>query len=156
MANDFVDIYGYPVGFCFKLTVQGVDSSLQEVSGISSDSTPEEVAGGGENRFKYRLPTTMTSQNLSLKNVLAKEDSGLATWCTETIDNNLANPVQTNDVTISLLNAKGEQLVYWIFYNAYPVKYSASDFKSQESELVFETIELAYTYFKKTVVPQKN
>lgn len=35
----------------------------------------------------------------------------------------------------------------WTFYNAYSVKYSVSDIKSQENELVIESIELAYTYF---------
>jgi len=46
-----------------------------------------------------------------------------------------------------LLNAKGEVLIKWTFHNTYPVQYAASDLKSQESEILVETIELAYTYF---------
>jgi len=46
-----------------------------------------------------------------------------------------------------LFNPDGTVSVMWTFYNAYPVKYSVSDLKSQENELVLESIELAYTYF---------
>ena len=35
----------------------------------------------------------------------------------------------------------------WNFYKSYPIKYSISDLKSQESEILIDTIELAYTYF---------
>jgi T4-like virus tail tube protein gp19 len=36
----------------------------------------------------------------------------------------------------------------WTFHKAHPVKYSFSDLKAQESGLVIESIDLAYTYFE--------
>ncbi|MEZ4873956.1 MAG: phage tail protein [Flavobacteriaceae bacterium] len=57
----------YPVSFYFKLSFKGVDAAFQEVSGISKELGVEEVVCGGENRFKYRLPTTTSGQNLVLK-----------------------------------------------------------------------------------------
>lgn len=142
MANN------YPVGFYFKLSFNGEDAAFQEVSGISRELNVEEVVCGGENRFKYRLPTISTSQNLVLKRAYLVKGSGLVNWCASAIDGGFVNKIYTHDVSVSLLNAEGTVCVMWTFYNAYPVKYSVSDLKSQESELVVESVELAYTYFE--------
>lgn len=110
----------------------------------------EEVVCGGENRFKYRLPTVSTSQNLVLKRALVTKGSQLLDWCASSIDEGLATQVTTHDVSVSLLGADQSVCVMWTFHNAYPVKYSVSDLKSQENGLVIESIELAYTYFEIT------
>lgn len=137
----------YPVGFYFQLSFQGNDAAFQEVSGISKELTVEEVVSGGENRFKYRLPTVSTSQNLVLKRALVPAGSQLLNWCSSTIDQGLATTIQPHDVRLSLLDATGQVCVMWTFHNAYPVKYGVSELKSQESAVVIESIELAYTYF---------
>ena len=137
----------YPVGFYFELSFKGEDAAFKEVSGISKEMSMEEVVCGGENRFKYRLPTVATSQNLVLKRALIPEGSKLIDWCASTMDESLASPITTHDVSVSLFDASGTVSVMWTFYNAYPVKYSVSDLKSQENEIVIESIELAYTYF---------
>lgn len=141
MASD------YPVGFYFKLSFNGDDAAFQEVSGISKELHLEEVTGGGENRFKYRLPTLTSSQNLVLKRALITKGSKLANWCTSCLDDGLSSAIETHDVNVTLLDSEGNTSIMWTFHNAYPVKYSISDFKSQENSLVIESIELAYTYF---------
>ncbi len=138
----------YPVGFYFKLSFPGDDAAFQEVSGISKEMAVEEVVCGGENRYKYRLPTVSSSQNLVLKRALVTKASSLSKWCEDTMVGGLAEAVTTKDVTVSLLNAKGEVCSHWTFHGAYPVKYLVSDLKSQENEIVIETMELAYTYFE--------
>jgi phage tail-like protein len=140
-------VNNYPVGFYFQLSFKGEDAAFKEVSGISKELSMEEVVCGGENRFKYRLPTVATSQNLVLKRALIPEGSKLIDWCASTMDESLASPIKTHDVSVSLFDASGTVSVMWTFYNAYPVKYAVSDLKSQENEIVLETIELAYTYF---------
>jgi phage tail-like protein len=137
----------YPVGFYFELSFKGEDAAFKEVSGISKEMSLEEVVCGGENRFKYRLPTVATSQNLVLKRALIPEGSKLIDWCASTMDESLASAITTHDVSVSLFDASGTVSIMWTFYNAYPVKYSVSDLKSQENEIVIESIELAYTYF---------
>jgi phage tail-like protein len=138
----------YPVGFYFKLSFNGEDAAFQEVSGISKEISMEEVACGGENRFKYRLPTLVSAQNLVLKRALIPEGSKLIAWCSACIDEGFANPIVPKDVSVQLLNAKGSTCAMWTFHNAYPVKYVISDLRSQENDIVIETIELAYTYFQ--------
>jgi len=137
----------YPVSFYFELSFPGCDAAFQEVSGISRELQLEEVASGGENRFKYKLPTVTTSQNLVLKRALVPSGSALVKWCSDCLDAGLANGIQTQSVVLSLLDADALVLAKWMFYNTYPVKYSVSDLKSMESGIVIESIELAYTYF---------
>lgn len=141
MANSYL------VGFYFQLSFKGEDAAFKEVSGISKELSMEEVVCGGENRFKYRLPTITTSQNLVLKRALIPEGSKLIDWCASTLDEGLASAISPHDVSVSLFNSDGSVSVMWTFYNAYPVKYAVSDLKSQENEIVIESIELAYTYF---------
>lgn len=137
----------YAVGFYFALSFQGEDAAFKEVSGLSKELGVEEVRNGGENRFKYRLPTVTSSKNLVLKRAIVSTGSQLIDWCSDTIDGGLANPIKTELVSVNLLNNKGVVLMKWNFHDAYPVQYAVSDLKSQESEILIESIELAYTYF---------
>ncbi len=140
----------YPVSFYFELSFNGEDAAFQEVSGIAKELSVEEVVCGGENRFKYRLPTVSTSQNLILKRAVIPAGSKLNDWCSSCIDEGLVNKIVPHDVSVSLLDAEGTVSIMWTFHNAYPVKYSVSDLKSQENGLAIESIELAYTYFEIT------
>jgi phage tail-like protein len=138
----------YPVGFYFKLSFKGEDAAFQEVSGISKEMNIEEVVCGGENRFKYRPPVVASSQNLLLKRSLVPKGSKLLNWCSNCIDLGLTSKIITEDVSVSLLNADTTVFVMWTFHDAYPVKYSVSDLNARESEVVIETIELAYSYYR--------
>jgi phage tail-like protein len=140
----------YPVSFYFSLSFRGEDAAFQEVSGISKELATEEIVCGGENRFKYKLPVATTNQNLVLKRAIITEGSQLVDWCASCLDNGLTSKIVPNDVSVSLLDVNGMVSIMWTFHNAYPVKYSISDFKSQENGIVIESIELAYTYFEVT------
>lgn len=139
-------------GFYFNLAIAGqksdTDAAFQEVSGLNKEINLEEVACGGENRFKYRLPTTSTYQNLVLKRGVTLDSSPLLKWCSDTLDNGLAKPIVTHNVIVNLLNEKGQSCRSWTFVNAYPVKWSASELNSEKNAVFIETIELAYLYFE--------
>lgn len=142
----------YPVSFYFQLSFPGVDAAFQEVSGISKELGVEEVVCGGENRFKWKLPTIATSQNLVLKRALVPIGSPLIAWCSASMDTGLSLGIRTMPVMLSLLDAEGMVCQMWVFHDAYPVKYSVSEFKSQESGIVIESIELSYTYFDVSIL----
>jgi phage tail-like protein len=139
------DIYAF--GFHFVLHYGTEDIGFQEISGISEELSVEEIVGGGENRFKYKLPNVTSSQNLSLKRALVPESSKLVDWCKKTIGRGLAEKVLPAEISVSLLDHEQIVCMKWTFHKAYPVKYAFSDLKSQENALVIESIDLAYTYF---------
>src|ERR1700760_352114 len=114
----------YPVSFYFKLSFNGDDAAFQEVSGISKELSMEEVVCGGENRFKYRLPTVTTSQNLVLKRAQVPANSKLVNWCTAWLDTGLAYTLPPKDISVSLLGSDNLVRSMWTFYKAFPVKYS--------------------------------
>ena len=145
--------YYPPPSFYFRLSFSGIsgqsDAGFQEANGISTELTVEEVASGGENRFKYKLPKQAKYGNLVLKRGLVTLDSQLAKWCQDTIYSDLGTAIQTKQIMLFLLGADNKPLMTWSFINAYPVKFNVSDLKSQENKLAVETLEFAYTYFKK-------
>ena len=50
-------------------------------------------------------------------------------------------------VLVSLLNEQHTPLITYKCVNAYPQKWSVSDFNAEESQLVVENLELIYQYF---------
>lgn len=144
-------VYYPPVGFYFKLSLTGVTSSLdfafQEVSGISAEMGTEEITEGGENRFKYKVPTGAKYGNLILKRGLVTVNSQLGAWCMQTIGSDLSAVITTKTINVTLMGPNEKPLMAWNFINAWPVKWSISDLKSMEGEVVVESIEFAYNYF---------
>nr|WP_136251111.1 phage tail protein [Ningiella ruwaisensis] len=139
-----------PVGFYFNVAfdfAQGdmIDTQFSEVSGISSSLDTESVAEGGENRFVHTLPSRPNYANLILKRGLSI-GSTLQDWCLNAIENLDISPAM---VWVSLLNEAGEPLMTWSFHGAYPVKWEVADLNAQQSQVLIETLELSYQYFKR-------
>jgi len=138
-------------GFYFSVSITGQsgksDAAFQEVTGLSKTLNTEEVVSGGENRFKYRLPTQVSFENLTLKRGIVLMASPLIDWCQQTLDNGLALAITPKDVIVKLLNADGQPCQTWTFVNAYPVKWSVSELGSEKNALLIETIELSFQYF---------
>jgi phage tail-like protein len=137
-----------PVGFHFRvdfldLGTEEIDSRFQEVAGLAAELGVEELEEGGENRFAHRLPGRAKYGNLVLRRGLVT-DSKLVEWCENAILHFQFQPVTVN---VTLLNEEHEPLVAWRFERAWPVKWALSDFKAQESAIVVETLELAYSHF---------
>ena len=125
---------------------------FQSVSGLSVDLETEEIAEGGENRFKHKIPVRTKYPNLILKRGMVM-DSNIIEWCKEAIFNANYSPV---DLTIHLLdipkpddpeNTNSRTLRSWNIVHAYPVKWSVADFNAEESKVLIETLELTYNYF---------
>lgn len=147
------DEYSLPTSFYFRLEFSGpdmaADNAFQEASGLSVELEIEELREGGQNMYKHRFPTGAKYSNLVLRRGFMSQQSKLAIWCKATTTTDFSRPIQTYDVLLHLLDASGEALATWVFLDAYPVKWSLSDFKSQENALAIETLELAYSMFQR-------
>jgi phage tail-like protein len=139
-------------GFYFSLTFLGdvsqMDAAFQEVSGLSKEMDLEEVTCGGENRFKYRLPTIPKHQNLVLKRGITTDISQLRNWCLDTLDSGLTKPIKTQDLQLLLLDENGVTCMSWLIHKAYPVKWHMSELNSEKNAIAIETLELCYRIFE--------
>jgi len=138
-----------PVSFFFKVEFQDIgglhaqDAFFQEVTGLTRELETEPLKVGGENRFTFKLPTRGQYPNLVLKKGLFI-DSGLSSWVNDAILNLDIRPAT---VIVTLLNEKQEPLQAYKCVNAYPQKWSISDFNAEQNKIVIESLELYYQYF---------
>ncbi|GAA5216517.1 phage tail protein [Corallincola platygyrae] len=144
-------LYYPPVGFHFKVEVAGFagdsqDSRFSDVSGLSEELSTEEVAEGGQNRFVQKYPVRAKHTELTLKRGLLKQ-SELVDWVKECIEDFSITP---KDMDIKLLNAEHEPLMTWHIVNAYPIKWSVSDFSATSNSIVVETLQFYYQRFSVT------
>ncbi|UOQ52076.1 phage tail protein [Hymenobacter cellulosivorans] len=147
---------GYPLlSFYFTLEIVGlpkasVDNAFQEVSGLTAEMETMEIREGGQNQYKYRVPTVAKYTNLVLKRGLMNAQSPLTEWCMSTVGADLSAPIVLHNVLLTLLSEAQQPLQKWTFIDAWPVKCSLSDFRAmKEAELAIETLELSYTRFEK-------
>lgn len=137
-----------PVGFSFwvsfEISDSPIDLSFQDVSGIGMELQTEDIVEGGENRFTQKLPTRANYTPLVLKRGLAV-DSKLTDWVRDAIEN---FSIQPTSIIVALLNDQKEPLMAYRFLNAYPLKWNISNFNAESSNIVIESLELYYQYFK--------
>jgi len=137
-----------PVGFHFRVEfgvddVGDSDIFFREVSGLNMELEEEAIVEGGENRFVQKLPVRAKYPDLVLKRGLLK-DSAVGKWCRAAIQDLDIKPAT---VWVTLLNEQHEPLQTYCFINAWPKKWQISDFNAENSELVVESMDLAYQYF---------
>ena len=146
----------YPmVGFYFIVTFDKIsykaDSKFREVSGITMETEGgETIEEGGQNMFSYQLPGRTKYSDLELKRGLLTKHSALTGWCKKVIQNDYTQKIELKDVFVKLMNEKGEAVMTWQFYNAYPKKMDISSFNSTstgDSSIVVQSITLCYEYF---------
>jgi len=150
--------YHPPAGFHFKVEFIGVpgmgddtEHRFQEVSGLSFEVETEPLEEGGENRFAYKLPKRAKYPNLVLKRGLLP-GSAFLKWFKSAMDTYFSVVVydfSPADINITLLDEADQPLAIWNVVQAYPLKWSVSDFKANDNALVIESMELAYKYFER-------
>jgi len=140
--------YYPPVGFHFKVEVLGIgndnDSRFQNVSGLNLEFDVETVKEEGENRFEHKLPGRSKYPDLSLKRGLLT-DSSVIKWCTDALQNRDISPAI---LRVSLLDSDHQPVMSWKIHNAWPRKWSVSDFSATDNAVVIETLEFCYTHFE--------
>lgn len=150
--------YYAPTSFHFKVEFIGVDGAgndieqrFQEVSGLSFDIETEELQEGGENRFSYKLPKRAKYPNLVLKRGLL-QGTALLDWFKSAMNTYFTVVVydfKPADIIITLLDEADQPVAVWNVVQAYPLKWSTSEFRATDNSIVVETIELAYQYFER-------
>ena len=138
-----------PVGFHFRVEfdVPGAtdrDMRFRDVSGLTMELEEFSYNEGGENRFSHKFPVRGRYPDLVLKRGLLV-DSGLRGWIMDAIDNLVVSPAT---VWVTLLNSEHQPLQTYSVFGAWPKKWVISDFGAEASEIVIESLELSYKYFR--------
>lgn len=128
--------------FFFKVTLgdQG-EIPFQEVSGLDSETQVIEYRAGNSKVFStIKMPGIAKVGNITLKKGIFVKDNKFWTWY-NTIK---MNTIKRETVVISLMDEGGADTMVWTLTNAFPVKITGTDLKSDGNEIAVETIELAY------------
>ncbi|MUG97760.1 phage tail protein [Scytonema sp. UIC 10036] len=150
-----------PVSFFFEVVFQGenldkevVETRFQSVTGLSVDMQTETLKEGGENRFEHILPVRTKYEPLVLKRGLVT-DSKMVKWCMDAILNFDIRPM---NLLVRLLHVKRDDpnqppeaiapLMTWKVINAWPKKWSVSEFNAEQNAIAIESVELNYSYFE--------
>ncbi|MBQ4818584.1 phage tail protein [Aquimarina sp. MMG016] len=141
------------VGFHFRVSFQNlpegkdVDVQFQSVSGLDVQIEKESLKEGGENRFEHSLPGRRKYTTLTLKRGIIKpKDSGLTSWCQDAFQNLIVKPI--SNVNVELLNEDHDTLMHWQLSHVWPVSWKITELNAERGEVLIETFELNYNYFK--------
>jgi phage tail-like protein len=118
-----------------------IDTRFQRVSGLGASVTTSTIAEGGQNLFTQSLPDKVGYTNLVLE-----RGRILKSTVNSRFDDALARfEFKPTDVLVTLLSELRTPLAAWMFYRAYPVKWSTSDLSAAAPAILIDTMELAYT-----------
>ncbi len=134
-------------GFYFQVLLNNETYSFKEVSGISMEINTEEITEGGENRFKYKVPTGLKHSNLELKRGVIPKSSDLNRWVYNTLTSGFDKRIETKTLEISLLNEKGDKIMTWSFVDAWPISWNSAPLNSMDNEILIESMSFSYKYF---------
>lgn len=127
--------------FHFRVEWDGNDVGFQEVTGLSMETQFIEYRAGNDPTFlTQKIPGLKKHGNITLKKGLFAHDNAFWDWFTDV----QANKERRETVTITLLDEEGSPVFVWTVNNAFPVKVSAPDLKSDANEVAVESIELAF------------
>jgi len=145
MANP--NSYYPPWAFYFKvefgISQNADDVRFQSVSGLSVEYEYEMFREGGENRFEHKLPGRTSYSNVTFKRGMLT-NSEVTRWLFAAFRNREFTP---SDVTVILMNEKGEPLRTWKIAHAIPKNWMVSDLNANDNAIMIETLELTYRYF---------
>jgi phage tail-like protein len=132
-----VDPHG---NFNFLVEIDGITrAAFHDVTGFDSTIDVIEHREGGENTTVRKLPGIAKYSNITLKWGIT-DDRQLYEWHRDAIQGN----VLRRNGSIVGLDRRGNEVVRWNFFNAWPAKYDAPDFNAEGNDVAIETLELAH------------
>lgn len=113
---------------------------FQEVSGLDTESEILEYRDGDSPVFSSNRMPGMRHNVTLKKGVLEGDHTRFYDWFGEI----KINVIKRETLTIKLLDETGTPTMVWTVKNAWPVKLSGTDLKSEGNEVAIETLEIAH------------
>ncbi|MFO7826480.1 MAG: phage tail protein [Cyclobacterium sp.] len=119
----------------------GAAVPFQEVSGLDTEPQRLEYRHGNNPVFStIKMPEMNTYARVTLKKGIIMSDHLFWDWFKKI----KMNTIKQQTVTIKLRDGEGRPTMTWILNNAFPIKISTSDFKSDADEIAVEAIEISF------------
>jgi phage tail-like protein len=125
----------------FEVTVPTLNVHVgffTQATGLSLQIDVLEYLEGGRNDMVHKLPSRVKQGNITLKRGLTTEHALLAWFKASVVD------VEPTDLAITLYDSEGNPQRAWSFAQAYPVKWTVSDFNAGGTEVMTESLEIAH------------
>ncbi len=136
-TGDIKDPFG---NYNFLVEIDGIArAAFQECSGFDSTIDVIEHREGGENTTPRKLPGQTKYSNLSLKWGLT-DSRELYDWHRQVVNGD----IERKNGSIVLLDRKGEEVLRWNFFRAWPTKWDGPDLNAEGTDVAIETLELAH------------
>ncbi|WP_321887049.1 phage tail protein [Paraburkholderia bannensis] len=143
MTGDARDQSIWPLQkFCFSLDIGGLQNiAFQEVTGLDVETEVLEYRASDSPRFsRVKMPGISKFGNVTLKKGIFVKDNKFWAWF-EQIE---MNTIKRAPAVIKLLDEMGNSTMVWTLANAFPVKITGTDLKSDGDEVAVETLEIAH------------
>lgn len=133
------------VKFSFQVKWDDAEFIFQEVTGLSSETQVIEYRGGSSPVYStVKMPGIQKFSNVTLKKGMFKGDKNM--W--DKYNLLKMNTYKRATITISLLDEGQAVAMSWTLTNAFPVKITVTDMKSDGNEVAVESLELAHEGLK--------
>ena len=127
--------------FYFSVTGMPGKPVFQEVTGLESEVQVIEYRAGNSPIFApIKMPGLAKVGNVTMKKGIFVTDPNLGTWFSSIT----MNTIKRCTIVVALLDQTGTPQFKWQLNNAFPVKLTGTDLKSDGNEVAVESIEIAY------------
>lgn len=126
----------------FEVECDGLKiGAFSEVTGFDLQVNSAEYREGDDKLLTTRkLPGLAKYSNITLKKGVIT-DKKMYEWAIKMAKD---GKIERYNLTINLKDEAGNDAAKWQVINAWPVKYSVSEFKAQGNEVLMETLELTH------------
>ena len=126
--------------FNFVVEINGTQmAGFSEVMGLEARTETEDYREGGTNDYVHKIAKETRYSNLTLKRGIT-EDSKMWEWC----DSVRTGRVERKTISVLLLDSQRNEKWRWVFRDAFPVKWNATDLSGLGNAVVVESVEFAH------------
>jgi phage tail-like protein len=126
--------------FNFVVEINGTQTAgFSEVAGLEARTETEDFREGGVNDYVHKIAKETRYSNLTLKHGIT-DDEVMWNWC----DSVRNGRVERKTISVLLMDSQRHEKWRWIFRDAFPVKWNATDLSGSGNSIVIESIEFAH------------
>lgn len=126
--------------FNFVVEINGTQAAgFSEVTGLEARTETEDFREGGVNDYVHKIAKETRYTNVTLKHGIT-DDKILWDW-----SNAIRNGrVDRKTLSVILMDSQRNEKWRWIFRDAFPVKWNATDLSGSGNAIVVESVEFAH------------